>query len=73
MRLKHDGFADPITLSLIAVAICVGCYFMFRSNEVDAPAEQVAEAILKAEGIDVDFSAAKKSNSQVPRETNDSK
>jgi len=65
MRLKHDGFSDPITLTIVALAVAVGCYFMFRSSAIDAPGEQAAEAVLKMEGIDIDFSAAKKSNSQV--------
>lgn len=60
MRLKHNGFSDPITLGLVAIAVCIGCYYMLKSGKIDAPAEQVAEAILKIEGVDIDFSHDKK-------------
>lgn len=60
MGKKVDGLADPITLVLIAIAISVGCYYMFKSDKIDAPGEQVAETILRLEGIDVDFSHDKK-------------
>ena len=57
---KIDGFVDPIALVIIVACFAVGTVYMVKSKQIDAPAEQAAEAILKAKGIDVDFSSEKK-------------
>ena len=54
------GIVEPLTLVIIVICICVGGYFALQSKVIDSPEEQTAEAILRAEGIDVDFSAEKK-------------
>lgn len=60
MAPKNKGICEPITLAIVAVCFVVGGYFALRSKQVDAPAEQAAEAVLKTQGIDIDFSADKK-------------
>ena len=57
---KVSGTAEPFSLIIIAICICIGGYFALRSQVLDSPAEQTAEAVLRTEGIDVDFSANKK-------------
>lgn len=51
-----------ISAVLIAAATGVGLYFQYFSKSIDSPIEQVAEEILKDNGIDVDFSESKKMN-----------
>lgn len=60
MNNRTRGAVEPFTLFLIIVCISVGGYYALRSKVIDSPAEQTAEAILRVEGIDVDFSAEKK-------------
>jgi hypothetical protein len=69
MKIPHNckGIAEPITLIIIVACLCVGGYFALRSQIIDSPAEQTAEAILRREGIDVDFSAEKKKDANVPQ------
>ena len=57
---KMKGLFDPITIAIIAVCFSVGGYFYFKSDAIDSPAEQIAESVLHDEGIDIDFSKAKK-------------
>ncbi len=64
---KCRGVVEPITLIIIITCLCVGGYFALRSKVIDSPVEQGAEAILKAEGIDIDFSAEKKKDANVPQ------
>ncbi len=45
---------------VIAVAVIVGCGAHLFTKKVDSPAEQVAEAVLRSKGIDIDFSAYEK-------------
>ena len=54
------GLIDPITVGIIAICFAVGGYFYFKSDAIDSPAEQIAESVLHDEGIDIDFSKAKK-------------
>lgn len=57
-RIK--GTVEPFSLIIVAICICVGGYFAIFSKVIDSPIEQADEAILRAEGVDVDFSAEKK-------------
>lgn len=57
---RVKGLADPITLVIIVACIAIGTIIMVFSKQIDSPAEQVVEAVLHVEGIDVDFSAEKK-------------
>lgn len=49
---------------LIAGAFAVGLGFKFGTKTVDHPVEQIAETVLKQNGIDVDFSKDKKNTDQ---------
>ena len=60
MRTNNKGCVEWVVIAVIAVCFGVGLYYKAASKEVDAPAEQVAEAILDSQGIEVDFSADKK-------------
>lgn len=57
---KSNGFATTIILLITVVALGVGLYFEHFSDAIDSPLEQTSEAILKKNGIDVDFSKDKK-------------
>jgi hypothetical protein len=57
---KLRGLIDPITVCIIVACCAVGAYFYFGSDAIDSPAEQIAEEVLHDEGIDIDFSKAKK-------------
>lgn len=53
--MKSKGFAFiPVMIILGAVLAGSAAYFISKKN--DSPVEQAAEAILKTEGIDIDFS-----------------
>ena len=54
------GFFDAVSVAIIAVCFLAGGYFMFKSDAIDSPIEQAAEEVLHEEGIDIDFSKAKK-------------
>jgi len=54
------GFFDPLSITLMLGAFCIGWFYMTKSNAIDAPLEQLAESILGTHGIDIDFSADKK-------------
>lgn len=56
----NQGFTEPFSLIIIAICICIGGYFAIKSKVIDSPIEQADEAILRTQGIDVDFSAEKK-------------
>ena len=57
---KFRGLIDPVTVVIIVICCAVGSYFYFGSDAIDSPAEQIAEEVLHDEGIDIDFSKAKK-------------
>ncbi len=57
---KYQGLVEPVILFTIIVCLGVGGYFALRTKLIDHPIEQGAEAVLKAEGIDIDFSKQKK-------------
>ena len=57
---KLRGLVEPVTLIVIVLCFAVGGYFYFKSDAIDSPAEQIAESVLHDEGIDIDFSKAKK-------------
>ena len=61
---------------LIIGALAVGLALKYGTKTIDSPVEQIAETILKENGIDVDFSADKKNTDQGEGEedeyTNDS-
>lgn len=54
------GLADPITLVIIVACFAVGGLYAAFSKKVDEPLEQAAEAVLRTQGIDIDFSVCKK-------------
>lgn len=68
---KQAGFADVAVLIVVAVCFAVGGFFALKSDTIDSPPEQAAEAVLKTQGIEVDFSSKKKTNIKV--DTNDGK
>ncbi len=45
----------------------VGKYYQYYTDKVDAPAEQLAEAVLKKNNIDTDFSADKKKSKETDK------
>jgi hypothetical protein len=45
----------------------VGGYYQYYTDTVDAPAEQLAEAVLKQNNIDTDFSADKKKSKEIDK------
>jgi len=45
---------------IIVLAVCVGVGAHYYSTKNDSPAEQLAEHVLRAKGVDVDFSAEDK-------------
>ena len=53
--MKSKGFAF-VPLILIASALCMGFLAYQISKKNDSPVEQAAEAVLKTQGVDVDFS-----------------
>ena len=55
MKIKYI-----ISALLIAGCFAVGIFFKYYSNIIDSPIEQIAETVLKQQGIDVDFSEDKK-------------
>lgn len=57
---KLKGFATTIVLVVTVIALGIGLYFQHLSDAIDHPLEQTSEAILKKNGIDVDFSKDKK-------------
>lgn len=57
---KAKGEVTLVVLSIIIMCFAVGGFFALKSKAIDSPVEQAVEAVLKAEGIDYDFSAAKK-------------
>jgi hypothetical protein len=53
--MNNKGFAF-IPVILIATALCAG-FLAYKLTKVnDSPVEQAAEAVLRTEGIDIDFS-----------------
>ena len=59
-----------ISALLIAGCFAVGIFFKYYSNIIDSPIEQIAETVLKQQGIDVDFSEDKK-NTNEPEDDED--
>jgi len=57
---KIKGIVDPVSLCLIIACLGAGVWFMFGTNTIDSPLEELAEDILESKGIDIDFSASKK-------------
>ena len=55
MKIKYI-----ISALLIAGCFAVGMFFKYYSKIIDSPIEQIAETVLKQQGIDVDFSEDKK-------------
>jgi hypothetical protein len=49
---------------MVAACLVVGGLYAIYSKKIDAPVEQAAEAVLKSKGIDIDFSAGKKSDDE---------
>lgn len=69
MKTNNSGFVEWVIVVVIAACFGVGLYYQATSDKVDAPAEQVAEAILDSQGIEVDFSRDKKSRDGDTRES----
>jgi len=55
---------DFSAVILIAICIISGVVISFTSKKIDSPAEQMIEAVLASEGIDVDFSEWKKEEAE---------
>lgn len=53
--MKSKGFAF-IPVIVIIAALCVGSAAFFISKKNDSAVEQAAEAVLKTQGVDIDFS-----------------
>lgn len=53
MRCKGFAFIPVI---IIVASLCAGFLAYKLSGKNDTPIEQAAEAVLKTEGIDIDFS-----------------
>lgn len=66
MKLKY-----LISAGIIAGSIIIGLFFQLYSSAIDSPVEQAAEAVLKGNGIDVDFSENKKKATQGYVESDD--
>ena len=56
----QKGFASIVVAISIVVAFAVGIGYKHFSKSIDSPAEQIAEQVLDAAGIDIDFSEDKK-------------
>jgi len=53
--MKQKGFAlIPVLVIIGALVVGSAAYFISKKN--DSPAEQAAEAVLKTQGVDIDFS-----------------
>lgn len=65
MKIKYI-----ISALLIAGCFAVGMFFKYYSKIIDSPIEQIAETVLKQQGIDVDFSEDKK-NTNKPEDDED--
>lgn len=53
--MKCKGFAF-IPLIIIVASLCAGFLAYTISKKNDTPVEQAAEAVLKTQGVDIDFS-----------------
>lgn len=53
--MNSKGFAF-IPVIVIIAALCVGSAAYFISKKNDSAVEQAAEAVLKTQGVDIDFS-----------------
>lgn len=60
MKKNQKGFATILALVLIVSAFGIGIFFEKKSKAIDHPAEQLAEKVLKEQGINIDFSKSKK-------------
>lgn len=58
--IKQKGFATIVAIVLMTGAFIVGMVCEHYVEQADHPVEQTAEAVLKAGGVDHDFSASKK-------------
>ena len=56
---NKDNGMWPIVIVVVALTLGIGSKFMFKKP--DNPIEQASEAVLRSQGIDIDFSAAQKS------------
>ena len=61
---RQRGICDPFLIVMVAACLVVGGLYAIYSKKIDAPVEQAAEAVLKSKGIDIDFSAGKKSDDE---------
>lgn len=53
--MKSKGFAlIPVLVIIGALVVGSAAYFISKKN--DSPIEQAAEAVLKTQGVDIDFS-----------------
>ena len=53
--MKNKGFAF-VPFIIIALAFCAGFAALMITKKNDSPVEQVAEAVLRTQGVDVDLS-----------------
>ena len=53
--MKSQGFAFiPVIIIMAAMLLGGAAYFVSKKN--DSPVEQAAEAVLRTQGVDIDFS-----------------
>jgi hypothetical protein len=58
--VSRSSKASIWTAVILAMAFALGVYFKYFTKHVDSAAEQAIEAVLEANGIDIDFSEDKK-------------
>ena len=52
----NEGFVDPILIAIIVSCLVIGSLTVAFTKKNDTPVEQAAEAVLRTQGIDIDFS-----------------
>jgi len=62
--IKQKGFATIAAIALMTGAFLVGMICEHYIEQPDHPIEQAAESVLKAGGVEHDFSASKKEQSR---------
>jgi len=53
---KIRGFGDLFSIGFIIVCLIVGAGIAYKSKKPDSAPEQAVEAVLRTQGIDIDFS-----------------
>ncbi len=71
VRQRNEGFAE-LAVVIIVACFAIGGIIVAVTKKPDTPAEQIVEAVLKAEGIEYDFSAGLKHDGDVAAPTTQS-